>query len=151
MNKTTTPSSIASVLNDLIETCKDGQQGFQHAAENVKNARLQQLFQRLAIQRGQFATQLQNLVRALGEKEETTSSVAGVIHRGWIDLRSAVSTNDEKAILAECERGEDSAVAEYRSALEAELPIDIRSLVVGQIAAVKSSHDEIKALRDSAS
>jgi uncharacterized protein (TIGR02284 family) len=76
MNKTTTTSSIASVLNELIETCKDGQQGFQHAAENVKNARLQQLFQRLALQRGQFATQLQNLVRSLGEKEETTSSVA---------------------------------------------------------------------------
>jgi uncharacterized protein (TIGR02284 family) len=151
MNKTTTTSSIASVLNELIETCKDGQQGFQHAAENVKNARLQQLFQRLALQRGKFATQLQNLVRSLGEKEETSSSVAGVIHRGWIDLRSAVSTNDEKAILAECERGEDSAVAEYRSALEADLPIDIRSLVVGQSAAVKSSHDEIKALRDSVS
>jgi uncharacterized protein (TIGR02284 family) len=150
MNKTTT-TSIASVLNDLIETCKDGQQGFQHAAENVKNARLQQLFQRLASQRGLFATQLHNLVRSLGEKEETTSSVAGVIHRGWIDLRSAVSSNDEKAILAECERGEDSAVAEYRSALEADLPLDIRSLVVGQSAAVNSSHDEIKALRDSVS
>ncbi len=150
MNKATT-TSISSVLNDLVETCKDGQEGFQHAADNVKNPSLQQLFQRLSSQRGHFAAQLQTLVRSLGKEAETTSSVAGVIHRGWMDLKTAVSSNDEKAILAECERGEDSAVAEYRGALEAELPADIRSIVVGQSAAVQASHDEMKALRDSAS
>jgi uncharacterized protein (TIGR02284 family) len=150
MNKSTT-TPITSLLNDLIETCKDGQQGFQHAADHVKNARLQQLFQRLAAQRGQFATQLQTLVRSLGEEAEASSSVAGAFHRGWIDIKSAVSSDNEKAILSECERGEDSAVAQYRSALEAELPMDVRSVVVGQSGAVKASHDEIKALRDRAS
>ena len=149
MNKSTT-TSISSVLNDLIETCKDGQKGFQHATENVKEPRLRQLFQRLALQRGQFATQLQTLVRALGEDAETSGSAAGAMHRGWIDLKSAISSNDEKAILAECERGEDSAVAQYRSALECELPSDIRAVVISQSGAVKESHDEIKALRDSA-
>ena len=144
-----TTSSISSVLNDLIETCKDGQEGFQHASENVKNARLQQLFERLATQRGQFATQLQTLVRSLGEKAEESSSVAGAIHRGWIDLKTAVTSHDEKAVLVECERGEDSAVAQYRSALEAELPMDVRAIVIGQSGLVKASHDEIKALRDS--
>jgi uncharacterized protein (TIGR02284 family) len=150
MNKSTT-TPITSVLNDLIETCKDGQQGFQHAADHVKNARLQELFQRLAAQRGQFASQLQTVVRSLGEEAQDSSSVVGALHRGWIDIKSAVSSHDEKAILEECERGEDSAVAQYRGALEAELPIDIRAVVVGQSGAVKASHDEIKALRDSVS
>ena len=64
-------------------------------------------------------------------------------------MKAAISSHDEKAVLAECERGEDSAVATYRKALEADLPVDIRSVVVAQSAAVKTSHDEIRALRDS--
>ena len=94
--------------------------------------------------------QLQTLVRSLGEDAETNGSMAGALHRGWIDLKSAVSSHDEKAILVECERGEDSAVAQFRDALEAELPVDIRTIVLAQSGAVKESHDEIKGLRDRA-
>jgi uncharacterized protein (TIGR02284 family) len=149
MNKATT-TSLSSILNDLIETCKDGQEGFQHAAQQVKSPHLQQLFQRVAAQRRHFSTQLQTLVRALGEHAEESSSVGGAIHRGWIDLKGAISSQNEKSILAECERGEDSAVAQYREALDHEMPVDIRSVIIGQSAAVKASHDEVKALRDSA-
>lgn len=150
MNKSTS-ASTAAVLNDLIETCKDGQQGFQHAADNVSHAGMKDLFQRLSTQRGQFSVQLQTFVRSLGEDAENSSSLAGVLHRGWIDLKGAITRKDDKAILAECERGEDSAVAQYRTALDEELPGDIRAIVLTQCAAVKAAHDEVKALRDSAS
>lgn len=147
--KTTTPS-VSSVLNGLIETCKDGQEGFQHASENVENSKLQASFQRLASQRANFVTQLQTLVRALGQEAETTSSVAGALHRGWIDLKAAITSKDEKAILAECERGEDSAVSQYRNALDEGLPQDIRAVLLAQYGQVQNAHDEIKLLRDSA-
>lgn len=146
-----TRTSTASVLNNLIETCKDGQEGFQHAADNVLHADMKELFQRLSVQRGQFSIQLQTFVRSLGEDAERSSSLAGALHRGWIDLKGAITRKDEKAILAECERGEDSAVAQYRTALDEELPADIRAIVLTQSAAVKSAHDEVKALRDRAS
>ncbi len=148
--KTPTTSSVPSVLNGLIETCRDGQEGFQHASDNVENSKLKASFQRFASQRANFVTQLQTLVRALGQEAETTSSVTGALHRGWMDLKAAITSKDEKAILAECERGEDSAVSQYRNALDEELPMDIRAVLLAQSGQVLNAHDEIKLLRDTA-
>ncbi len=145
----TTTSSTASILNSLIETCKDGQQGFQNAAENVKTADYKSLFSELALQRQQFAAELQGLVAGLGKDAEDSGSIAAALHRGWIDLKAALTSGDEHAILAECERGEDSAVAEYRDALEHdELPANIRHVIQQQSMGVQASHDRVRDLRD---
>ena len=116
----TTTKSIASVLNSLIETCEDGQEGFRSAAEDVKSADLKELFSELSQQRQQFATELQTLVLGFGEEAQTSGSFGGVLRRGWMDLKAAITSGDEHTILVECERGEDAAVAAYRDALEHE-------------------------------
>lgn len=142
-------SDTISILNSLIETLKDGQYGFKVAAEDVKNSELKELFNRYALQRSQFAGELQNEAIRLGEKEpEETSSTAGVLHRGWINLKSALAGGDEHAILSECERGEDSAVSEYQEALEKELPQNIREIVERQYREVKQAHDAVRDQRD---
>ncbi len=145
---TASTNSTSSILNGLIETCRDGQEGFKHAAENVTDVTMIAIFERFSAQRAKFVTQLQVLVRSLGKDAETTSSLAGALHRGWIDLKAAITSKDEKAILAECERGEDSAVAEYRNALDEELPGDIRSILIMHYCDIQKAHDEIKLLRD---
>jgi uncharacterized protein (TIGR02284 family) len=141
---------VISTLNNLIETCKDGQQGFQTAAEGVKSSELKTLFHTYAQQRAQFASELQAEVRRLGGDPEQTGSVAASLHRGWINLMSALSSNEPHAVLAECERGEDAAVANYRNALkEQELELESISLIQRQAAGVQEAHDRIKQLRDS--
>ena len=71
------------------------------------------------------------------------------MHRAWIDLKSAVTSGDDHAILAECERGEDSAMKEYRDAMEKEeLSSPIRQIVSRQFTEVQNAHDRIKQLRD---
>jgi uncharacterized protein (TIGR02284 family) len=70
------------------------------------------------------------------------------VHRGWIDLKGAISKSNDHAILAEAERGEDVAKSAYKEALESELPANIRTIVTRQAAEVKAAHDEVKALRD---
>ena len=108
------------------------------------------MFNELSRQRGLFITQLQDLVRGLGEKTGKEGSVAGALHRGWIDLKGALTSGDEHSILAECERGEDSAVEEYREALDhAELPPHVREIVAHQYLAVQAAHDRVRDLRDS--
>ena len=141
---------IISTINDLIETLKDGQRGFKEAAEAVKDPELKSLFDRYSLQRSRFAGELQSEVIGLGEsKPEESSSAAGAMHRAWINLKSAVTSGDDHAILAECERGEDSAVGEYREAMEKEtLSAPIRDIVSRQYSEVKSAHDRIKQLRD---
>ena len=145
-----TTSSTASVLNDLIETCRDGQEGFRVAAEDVKSAPLKALFTKYSEQRGRFVGELQSFVQPTDKEPETDSSFLGELHRGWINLKSALAGGDEHAILAECERGEDSAVAGYRKALGAELPANVAELVRRQSAEVQAAHDRVRDLRDAA-
>lgn len=136
-----------SVLNNLIETCKDGQNGFQTAAEGAKRSDLKTLFHTYAQQRAQFAAELQNEVRRLGGDPEKTGSVAASLHRGWIDIKSAVTGQDDNAIISECERGEDSAVRNYKDALDdQDLPANLRDIVQRQYAQVKEAHDRVRSL-----
>jgi uncharacterized protein (TIGR02284 family) len=140
---------IISMINGLIETLKDGQEGFKQAAEAVKDSELKSLFQEYSRQRARFVGELQGQVRELGESEpEESSSAAGAMHRAWINLKSVITSGDDHAILAECERGEDSAVKEYKEALEENLSSPIRETVSQQYSQVKTAHDRIKNLRD---
>jgi uncharacterized protein (TIGR02284 family) len=142
-------ASITSTLNNLIETSKDGEQGFRTSAENAQSVELKQLFMRRAEDCARGAAELQAIVARLGKDPEDSGSVAGAIHRGWVNLKAAVANRDDLAILEECERGEDVAKAAYRSALEdADLPADIRAVVQKQYDGVLRNHDEVRNLRD---
>lgn len=145
---TMTPEEVISTLNNLIETCRDGQNGFQTAAEGVASSSLKTAFTQYAAQRGQFVNELQNQVSELGGTPETEGSVAGSLHRGWINLKSAITGKDEQNILAECERGEDSAKKNYQEALEEDLPIDVRSLINRQYQDIVHAHDTVRGWRD---
>lgn len=137
-------------LNDLIEVLKDGEQGFKTAASDVKVPDLNLVFTRYAVQRAEFASELQARVLALGADADTSGSVAGSIHRGWINLKAALSSNEPHAVLAEAERGEDAAVAAYRKALDVTcLDAPTQDLISRQYADVKAAHDHVKMLRDS--
>ena len=139
------------VLDSLIETLKDGQEGFKQAAEAVNDPTLKSLFLDYSQQRSRFAAALQSEARRHGETEpETSSSTAGAMHRGWINLKSAITGGDEHAVLAECERGEDSAVEQYKKALEHGLTPAAQELVSRQFAEIKAAHDRIRSLRDAA-
>ena len=137
---------VISTLNNLIETCRDGQNGFQTAAEGVTRSELKTLFHEFAQQRARFVGDLQTEVRRLGGDPENMGSVAATLHRGWINIKSAVTGGDDGGVISECERGEDAAVAAYRDALDQDLPANIRSIVERQFAAVKQAHDRIRSL-----
>ena len=141
---------IIGTVNDLIETLRDGQEGFRQAAEAVEDPELKSLFDEFSLQRARFVGELQSEAGALGEsKPENSSSVAGALHRSWINLKGAIAKRDNHAILEECERGEDSAVHEYEEALEDEdLTGPVREIISRQYANVKSVHDRVKQLRD---
>jgi len=137
-----------SVLNELIETSKDGERGFEKAAEDAHDAELKSLFAEGARRCREGAAELQAQVLAEGGKPESTGSAAAAVHRGWMSMREAVSSRDDKAILEECERGEDYAKAKYRKALEMNLPADIRAMVERQYQGVLANHDRVRTLRD---
>jgi uncharacterized protein (TIGR02284 family) len=137
-----------STLNSLIETCKDGEQGFRTAAEGLKDPQIKAKFQTYSRERGDMARELQAEVRKLGGDPEKSGSMSGSLHRGWMDIKSAVTGKDDYAILAEAERGEDVAKEHYEKALKAALPGTAATIVQTQAAKVRQVHDEVRNLRD---
>lgn len=147
----TNNDNAISTLNNLIETCKDGENGFRTAADGVKNSELKTLFSTYSQQRAQFAAELQTEVRNLGGDPEDTGSVAATLHRGWINIKSAVTGEDESAVISECERGEDAAIKNYRDALNQNLPANVLSIIQRQFTQVQEAHDRIRALEKAGS
>lgn len=142
----TSEAQVISTLNNLIQTCRDGQEGFQAAAAGVRSEALREVFYEYSRQRASFAGELQDEVRRMGGEPAEAGSVTGSLHRGWMGLRTALTGEDEQAVLAECERGEDSALAAYRAALGVDMPASVRSLVERQFAEVKEAHQRIAGL-----
>lgn len=144
-----TDDKVIDILNGLIETCRDAEEGFRTCADGLKNAQLQTTLLDRA-QNCQAATQqLQDLVRAQGGEPETGTSTSGKLFRRWVDVKAAITGKDEEAVLNECERGQDVALHNFQHALEKEdLPPTIRDVVEIQYQEMKDNHDKVKALRD---
>ena len=139
---------VIGILEDLVETSRDGQKGYREAAEHVKDPELRTFFSQQSSERGRFVTELQSQLRRLGEDEpENTGSVAGTINRTWLDLKASLGGGDT-AILNSVEQGEDSAKEAYEEALEEPLPENIVLIVRQQAQSVIAAHDRVKLLRD---
>ena len=147
-SSTDSNDSVILTLNGLIEVCRDGQQGFKDAAEGIGHADLKTLFYSFSQQRAEFTGILQELVRSLGGTPANTGSFSGTLHRGWMDLKSAITGKNDAAILNECERGEDFAKEAYAGAFGKSLPSNLANVIAEQSHAILAAHNRIKELRD---
>jgi uncharacterized protein (TIGR02284 family) len=136
------------VLNNLLETCRDGEYGFRECAEHTKAQDIRSLLARRADDCRSAAVELQALIRQMGGEIEEGGTVGGALHRGWVSVKATLSGYSDKAMLDECERGEDVALAQYRKALKQSLPVTVKAVVERQAEGVQRNHDQIKALRD---
>lgn len=143
-----TNNDIITTLNTLIETCKDGQDGYKTAADGVKNEAATHLFREYSQQRMQFAAELQDLVRRFGGDPEQSGSLAGALHRGWMNIKATISGGDEYKVFEECERSEDWAVNAYKDALTKPLPPHVQTVVQQQYTSIQNAHDRIRGLRN---
>jgi uncharacterized protein (TIGR02284 family) len=134
-----------SVLNHLIETCKDGERGFRYAANHVKNPTIKALFLQIASERERFASDLLPHAQRLGGPSDADGTTAAAWHRGWITLKDTLTGHDEQAIVGEAERGEHAAEAFYKDAIDGMLPPTVRELVQQQYEEVCESHARVRA------
>ena len=142
---------VIALLNDLSQTCEDGEKGFRDAAEGLQDPTIRALFIELGEEREALATELQAEVRRLGGQPAESGSAAGAMHRGWINLKSALTGEDDAAIIAEAERGEDVAKGAYEKALETALPSEVQYLVQRQYSRVRAAHDQVRDLKHATS
>jgi uncharacterized protein (TIGR02284 family) len=138
------------VVNNLIENCRDAQQGFEASANAIDDGVLKKELLHHSRERAEFVRILSSVMTDMGYEPVTHGSASGALHRGWIHLTNLKPGDNEHAVLAACERGEDSAVAAYTDAMESEISGRLGELVAAQYLVVKSTHDRIRQLRDAA-
>lgn len=147
-------STDARVTKDLMETLKDGEEGFASAAEKLSdngNADLATEFRRFSEQRGEFYRELESLADSYGDDIDDSGSVAGNLHRAWMSVKDALSGDDPGGVLDAAEQGEDHAVSEYEAALGKDISSGFRTVLQRQFDSVKQTHDRVRQLRDSLS
>ena len=143
---------LIEVLNDLIRINHDRTEGYHKAVEELKptDIDLKTMFTNMANTSVQYANALSAEVRNLGGSPATDSTQSGKLYRVWMDIKSGITARDRKSVLALCEFGEDAALKAYNLALEsdAEIPAEIRQLIMEQKSSSQSSHDVVKRYRD---
>lgn len=144
-------TDATAVLNHLIETAKDGADGYRAASEDVKDPALKQTFARLATERAQYVRELQPLVAQLGDAPRDSGSAIAAVHRGWINLKSVVTGRDDAAILAECQRGDENATKTYDEAVTAALPAAAVEVVRRQATQIRADYAMVRSLKVAAS
>ncbi len=139
---------VIDLLHKLVDTCRDGENGYSDAAEHISDSELRAYFNDQSLERARFAGDLQQILVRLGEnKVSSEGSLGGKIHRTWIDLKSNLGGGD-KAILDAVEAGEDKAKEVYEEALRQPLPEDILATIRVQAQSVIAAHDQVKLFRD---
>jgi uncharacterized protein (TIGR02284 family) len=144
-------STDAKVTKDLIETLEDGREGFTTAAGRLAESGRTDIagtFREYAAQRARFASELRQLAAQYGDRIEEDSSLIGALHRGWMAIKDAVSSDEPGGVLDAAEQGEDHAKKEYASALREDISPHLRTVVQRQADAVGLVHEQVRSLRD---
>lgn len=142
--------TIADSLRHLLSICNDGKEGYRNAAHNCDTGELKALFTTYSIQRAEFADKLRTVIReAGGNADNEWGDPIGALHRTWIDIKTALSSNDNKAVLDACITGEKAAVEAYDKALEDEnLSLELRQLIMQQRSQIKEALQHINVLEN---
>ncbi|MDD7886614.1 PA2169 family four-helix-bundle protein [Flavivirga sp. 57AJ16] len=137
------------VLQELLQKNYDAETGYKKVMTKANSLALKDWLQSKARQRNTFATQLDSQIRELNATPATSGSVLGSVHRTWIDIKTALSSDTDEAILEECIRGEKASVKEYEAQLEKnEVYSYIGDLLKSQLTDIKNALNTVKRLED---
>ncbi|MBL0735521.1 PA2169 family four-helix-bundle protein [Flavobacterium sp. GN10] len=141
-----TTTETIKTLEGLISILEDGKLGYTDAAEHVENQAMKTDFLEYARERALFIVELQNQINKLGKSTDTSGGgPLGVLHRAWIDIKSAFTGGDTEAIINACITGEEAAIEKYKMALEENhLEHDQVYIVSKQLNSIQNTLSQIK-------
>lgn len=136
---------MSSKLNELLEKNYDAEKGYKKAAENVENTKLKQFFKEQAQKRYDFGHEIKNEIKNYGESPDKGGSATGAMHRTWMDIETAFSSNNEETILEEVQKGEKAAIEEYNEVIQdTTLPPTTQKILTNQRDTIQSACQSAK-------
>jgi uncharacterized protein (TIGR02284 family) len=136
------------VLTSLINILEDSQKGFADIGDHLKDETLKRYFLAESLKRANFRAELENELHRAGVHDvKESGTTTGAVQRVWADLKVKLGGGD-RTLLDTAEQGEDVAKKAYEDALNRDLPLPLRQLLVEQQAHVLTSHDYVLSHRD---
>ncbi|TWT99689.1 hypothetical protein Pla108_06320 [Botrimarina colliarenosi] len=123
-------------------------QGLDECADLVDNPKAKSAFTEIAKSRLENADQLGRQIEWNDELEAEDGSYLAAMHRAWVKVREACSSDSLQTVLSEAERGEDQIKEAYEDALKDVGTSPIAGLIAEQYQGVKKVHDRVRDLRD---
>lgn len=151
MNPQVTPEVFiddteAALLTDLLDLNRDNQNGYQTAAAALHNTDYAALFAQYAQERQANADELKRLLNANGRTPDRVGTLSGLLHQGWLNLESLLTTGDA-SIFAECERLDELTLAAYQDVMGQTTREELMSILRRQFTVIRDAHDRVKVLR----
>jgi len=137
-----------SAIHTVIESLIDSQEALVAIGEKLADRTLKRYFLSESLTRAQFRGELESILNQEGISDlRENGTTAGAAHRAWAGLKFKLGGGDH-TLLATAEQGEDAAREVYDNAIQATLPLPLRTLLTSQAAHIQETHDFMKAALD---
>ncbi|QQV03881.1 MULTISPECIES: PA2169 family four-helix-bundle protein [Chryseobacterium] len=135
-----------NVLNDLLQITNDRIRGFEKVEGKVweNYSGLKSEYDRMISQSKMMKVEIINLITERGGNPDDSTTVAGNLHRTWIDIKNSLPTsNKDIETLENVVFGEKSAIDSYEEALKSgNLDNDSRKVISDQLNSLKISYEQ---------
>jgi uncharacterized protein (TIGR02284 family) len=139
---------VESTLNELVETLREGHEGYKEMGARLQDARAKRLFLEETQVRAEYAAELENELHRLGVHDVKAGvSLISKARHLWGEIQSNLA-GGQKALLSTVEKSDNAALEVYANALKQELPLPLRELLGRQQEHIQRVHDEVRALHD---
>ena len=137
-------------LNSILAKTYDAQRGYANASEVTQHVDLKRWLAQQGARRTQYAASITGQMKAMNEHPELDGTFKADLHRSWMNIKAALSSNRDEIVLEECLRGEKAAIEEYNEVLQhrKELPQTIVAVLEAQKQEIQSTVDQIERLED---
>ncbi len=133
------------IVQELIRECRDARQSYRYAAEHASHQELRAFFSEQSVERGEFASQLEQIAGQELGHPKTGGTSAGAAPRGWVGPKQP---GGDTELLETVEKREALGRKIFEEALQQDLPDNLPEVVARQAEAVKAAHDYLKSMRE---
>lgn len=143
-------SKLVSALNDLLQITNDRLKGFQEVDKKMISnySGLSAEYDQMVIEATKMRIELVSLITKNGGNAEDSTTIAGGLHRTWIDVKNAFSADKDKSSLESVLFGENAAINAYEDSLKSgDLDPASRAIVSDQLSDLHTSYSKFKSFK----
>ena len=136
-------------LRELIIINNDRFEGYKTVANETDDASVNTLFTTLSMQSKKFSDELRKLIPSNEEAPDNDETkIFGDFYRSWMNMKNALTENNNKAILLSCEFSEDIIRKIYDDfIMEPDVHEEVLNLVKKQRDELDQSYEMLKEKR----